>query len=71
MRSTGDRERFDLPPEVNVNLVDHDVWRWVPGSGPNGPSAAVPVPATSGWALKLMTLLMVVLLALRGRRHMG
>jgi hypothetical protein len=31
----------------------------------------VPVPTTSGWALILMTLLMVVLVALRGRRHMG
>lgn len=67
----GDRERFDLPPEVNVNLVDDDVWRWVPGSGSNGPSAAVPVPTTSVWALILMTLLMMLMAALRGRRYTG
>ena len=52
----GDRERFDLPPEVNVGLVDNDVWRWSfnPVS-PGTPSGEIQdVPATSNWMLVLL-----------------
>ena len=55
----GDRERFDLPPEVNVGLVDNDVWRWsvdsdVPTEG--GPTSGI--PTNSEWMLMLMAILL-------------
>ena len=54
----GDRERFDLPPEVNVELVDDDVWRWSSPGVPPVVSPAVDIPATSEWALALLVLLL-------------
>ena len=55
----GDRERFDLPPEVNVNLVDNDVWRWSSGPDvPPGEGSTTGVPISSKWMLILMTILL-------------
>ena len=56
----GDRERFDLPPEVNVELVDNDVWRWayVPDM-PEGETSDV--PTISDWMMVLMVFLLGIL----------
>ena len=67
----GDRERFDLPPGVNVNLVDNDVWRWGPGFDSGQPSTAESIPATSAWALLLMALMMAYVARLFGWRFSG
>jgi len=55
----GDRERFDLPPEVNVELVDNDVWRWsfVPVAAEG---EIEDVPANSGLMLMLLAVLLSV-----------
>ena len=65
----GDRERFDLPPEVNVNLVDNDVWAWSREAQRPPSAPAVPVPSMAAWST---TLLIGLLLAVAGwvlRRH--
>ena len=65
----GDRERFDLPPSENVNLIDNDVWAWGPAAEPPPAVEAVNVPASSPLSTALLVMLLTAIGGWVLRRH--